>query len=657
MSAYTNFMNTNPSLWKNTCRRCRIFPDALFSSVLVLSLIAFPSHATGTIADLSLEQLATLRVTSVSKKPKPLANEPASIFVITEQDVRRSGSTSLPEALRLAPNLQVARVDARNYAISARGFNNPFANKLLVLIDGRSVYSPLFSGVYWDAQDVVLEDLDRIEVISGPGGSLWGANAMNGVVNIVTRSAAETQSELISIGGSVHEQQAVVRHGGELTNDGFYRIYAKHSQHDDTETAEGISTRTGWERNQAGFRADWEGYHEHFTLQGDAYSGRLHQFGTPDIKISGANILGRGSREFAPDSRLTVQAYVDHTQRDQPNAFTQHLNIVDLELQHECLIGERHMFLWGGGYRYMSDNIDNDLAFAFLPDDLNMQWRNVFVQDEIKLTADLRLTLGNKWEDNPFTGWESLPAVELAWSLGHTQLLWAKAARAVRTPSRIDRDFYSPTNPPVIDGVPRYNIAGGPNFTSEVAKVYEVGYRQQPSPRVSWSITSFYSEYDRLRTLELNDAMTGFVFENGAQAETYGIEWWGSWQPTDSWRLHGSLVAQEFDVSLKPGGTDISSTTGLADDDPHIYSSLRSSYDVSPVVKIDSTLRHVSKLKGSDVPAYTALDVRIAWEITPHVEVSLVGQNLLDSSHPEFGSRPGRSEYERALYGKLMWDL
>ena len=626
-------------------------------AIFICGGVIHSSQAAATLADLSLEQLAELRVTSVSKKPKPLASEPASVFLITERDIRRSGSTTLPEALRLAPNLQVARLDARNYAITARGFNSPFANKLLVLIDGRSVYSPLFSGVYWDAQDVMLEDLERIEVISGPGGSLWGANAVNGVVNIVTRSADDTQGELISVGGSVHEQQAAVRHGGELTNDGFYRIYAKHSRHDDTETAAGISTHTGWERSQAGFRADWDGYDDHYTLQGDAYNGRLHQAGTEDIKISGANILGRASREFAPGSRLTFQAYVDHAQRHQPDAFVQHLNTIDLELQHECLIGARQMFMWGGGYRYLSDHVDNDVFFAFLPEDLNMQWRNVFIQDEIQLTQNLELTLGAKWEDNPFTGWETLPAIQLGWTPGHNKLIWTKASRALRTPSRIDRDFYSPANPSIVDGVPQYILAGGPDFEAEVADVYELGYRQQPIAQVSWSVTAFYSEYDKLRTLELNDAATGFVFENQAKAETYGMEIWGSWQPQHNWRLNASLVTQSFDVYLKPGSTDISSTTALASDDPDFYSSIRSTYDLSSYVTIDSTLRYVDELKGSQVPAYTALDVRVAWEINPHLEISLVGQNLTDHSHPEFGSSPGRSEYERALYGKLIWDL
>ncbi|HTF84170.1 MAG TPA: TonB-dependent receptor [Cellvibrio sp.] len=650
-------MKINPQLQQSVFGCCRIFHNAFFVATLICGVMAQSSRASDALADLSLEQLASLRVTSVSKKPKPWANEPASVFVITEQDIRRTGSTTLPEALRLAPNLQVARVDARNYAITARGFNNPFANKLLVLIDGRSVYSPLFSGVYWDAQDVVLEDLDRIEVISGPGGSLWGANAVNGVVNVVTRSAEDTQGELVSLGGSVHEQQAAVRHGGQLTNEGFYRVYAKHSRHDDTENAAGALTYTGWERSQAGFRADWAGYDDHFTLQGDAYRGRLHQSGTEDIKISGANILGRASRQFAPGSRLTFQAYVDHTQRDQPNAFVQHLNTIDLELQHECLIGERQMFMWGGGYRYLSDRIDNDVFFAFLPDDLNMQWRNVFIQDEIKITRDLRLTLGAKWEDNPFTGWESMPSAQLAWSPGHNQLLWGKVSRAVRTPSRIDRDYYSPANPPLVDGEPRYVIAGGPGFVSEVADVYEVGYRQQPVAQVSWSVTGFYSEYDQLRTLELNNTATGFVFENRAAADAYGLELWGSWQPLHHWRLHASLVAQEFDVYLKPGSTDISNTTALASYDPNFYSSLRSSYDVSPQVTLDSTLRYVDELKGSQVPAYTALDVRVAWEISRHLEISLVGQNLIDRAHPEFGASPRRSEYERALYGKLIWEL
>jgi len=610
------------------------------------------------LADLSLEELSSIPVISVSKSAKPLSEASASVFVVTNDDIHNAGSTSLPEALRLAPNLQVAQVDARNYAITARGFNNPLENKLLVMIDGRTVYSPLFSGVYWDAQDVVLEDLDRIEVVSGAGGTMWGANAVNGVVNIVTRTSAETQGELISVGGSAHEQYATVRYGGSLDDqhNGHYRVYVKRAQHDDTDTENGISTDTGYGRTQAGFRMDWGGGDQLFTLQGDAYSGRLHQLGTKDIEISGANVLARGGWDLA-SSKLSVQAYLDHTERNQPTAFAQKMNTWDFEFQHEIPLGNAQDIVWGAGYRYITDRIDNDQNFAFLPGDVNMAWKNIFIQDEISLVDKIKLTLGSKWEDNPYTGLESMPGVKLSWEPDATKLVWASASRAVRSPSRIDRDLYAPTNPPVVNGTPQYAIGGGPDFVSEIANVFEVGYRSQPVARVSWSITAFYSEYDKLRTLELNTPLPGLVFKNMAEANTYGMEVWGSWQPFTNWRLHSGLAVQKIDVTLKPGSLDLSNTTGLATGDPEYSWMLRSTNTLSETLEINSTVRHVAEVKGFELPAYTALDVNISWMAMPKLELSLVGQNLFDSHHAEFGVAPGRSDIERAVFAKLVWGL
>lgn len=628
----------------------------------VLAFLALHASAEsvkhGGLADLSLEELSSIPVISVSKSAKPVSEASASVFVITNDDVRNAGAVSLPEALRLAPNLQVAQVDARNYAITARGFNNPFENKLLVMIDGRTVYSPLFSGVYWDAQDVVLEDLERIEVVSGAGGTMWGANAVNGVVNIVSRSSADTQGELISLGGSSHQQYASARYGGSLSgdSDGHYRVYVKRAQNDDTNAEDGASTHTGFGRTQAGFRMDWGKASDGFTFQGDAYSGRLHQTGTDDIEISGANILARGGWQLA-DSKLSVQAYLDHTQRDQPNAFAQNMNTWDLEFQHEIAFGEHQNIVWGAGYRYITDRIDNDKNFAFLPGDVNMSWKNIFIQDEISVTDNVQVTLGSKWEDNPYTGLESMPAVKLGWEPDSTKLVWTSLSRAVRSPSRIDRDLYAPTTPPVVNGVPQYALGGGPDFVSEIADVVEVGYRSQPVARVSWSITAFYSEYDDLRTLELNAPGPGLVFKNMAEAETYGMEMWGSWQPFSHWRLHGGLAVQKIDVELKPGSLDLSKTTGLANGDPEYSSMIRSTYDISDRARLNATLRHIAEVEGFKLPAYTALDVHISWAVMPKLEASLVGQNLLDNRHSEFGAAPGRSEFERSLFAKLVWGL
>jgi iron complex outermembrane receptor protein len=599
------------------------------------------------LAELSLEELGNIQVTSVSKRSESVANAPASIFVITGNDIRRSGATSLPEALRLAPNLQVARMDARNYAVTSRGFNTAIENKLLVLIDGRTVYTPLFSGVLWDAQDVMLEDVERIEVISGPGATLWGANAVNGVINVITRSAASTQGTLVAAGAGNRERNGVVRYGGATDNGGHYRVYGKHARNDDSQRADGTNVATGYRRDQTGFRADWGTETDGVTMHGDAYSGRLNQQGLADIETAGANLVGKLARTLADGSALSLQAYWDYTERNQKNGFIEHLNTLDVEFRHSTQIAKVHNIVWGGGYRAAFDRIQNGQSFALLPASLDMHWANVFAQDEIELSKSLRLTAGLKLEDNNYTGTEFLPSLRLAWKPADNELIWGSASRAVRTPSRIDRDFYVPAAP--------LAISGGAGFESEVAKVYEVGYRVQPAPTISYSMTAFYARYDKLRTQERNAAGTDSVFGNGAEGKTRGIEMWGSWQAAPAWRLSGGLVAQRIITSLKPGSTDVSATTGLATNDPSHYWMLRSSWDMSHDKELDVTVRHVGALSTPAVPAYTTADVRFAWRLQHGVELSVVGQNLFNRNHAEFGAAPGRSVFEPTVFFKLLW--
>jgi iron complex outermembrane receptor protein len=629
------------------------------SIAMAALVLAAPAMALATdvqdIADFSLEELANIKVTSVSKRPESLSDAASSIFVITGNDIRRSGATSLPEALGLAPNLQVARVDARNYAVTARGFNNPFENKLLVLIDGRTVYSPLFSGVFWDAQDVVLEDVERIEVISGPGATLWGANAVNGVINIITKSAADTRGTLVSVGASKDEKTGAVRYGGTLANGGHYRVYGKYAANDDTQSAAGAAILTGWHRQQAGFRTDWGDTSQSFVLQGDGYDGRLHQQGTRDIRIGGANLLGRLNRTLGGGSSLTLQAYWDHTERDQPLAFKERLDTLDLQLQHAVRFAGAHSVVWGGGYRLAHDRVENGAAFGFLPGTLNLHWANLFAQDEIALRDNLRLTAGLKLEENNYTGLELLPTLRLAWKTQANALAWSSVSRSVRSPSRIDRDFYSPTVPRIVNGVPQFAIAGGPDFASEVANVFELGYRAQPTPALSYSATAFYSRYDKLRTLEPNRNGPGSVFENLAEGRTRGIETWASWQASAYWRLSAGGVVQRVDTQPNPASKDLSAATGLATSDPSHYWLLRSSLDVGAGKELDVTVRQVGALSRPAVPAYTAVDLRFGWRINPGLELSLVGQNLFDPQHAEFGAAPGRSEYRRAVFAKLVW--
>lgn len=623
----------------------------LLAAVTMPVLAATPD--TLELLGLSLEELATIRVTSVSGKSESLAEAPASIYVIAADDIQRSGATTLPEVLRLAPNLQVAQVDARSYAITARGFNGPLTNKLLVLIDGRIVYSPLFSGVFWDAQDVVLEDIERIEVISGPGSTLWGANAVNGVINVITRSAADSQGTLALAGAGSEQKTGVLRHGGTLANGGHYRVYGKHAEHDDTERADGSSTLTGWRRQQAGFRADWEQRGDVITLHGDAYDGSLHQQGTQDIRIAGANLAGHLSRTLGDGSDLRVQAYWDYTERKHPGTFAERLNIIDLDFQHTLQPLGKHNVIWGGGYRRADDRVKNEAAFAFRPAAEVMHWTNLFVQDEVEMRENLRLTAGLKLEHNNYTGTEFLPTLRLAYKPTEGRLLWAAATRSVRVPSRVDRDFYAPAVPMMVGGEPRFMIAGGPDFDSEVANVVEFGYRVQSSPSVSWSATAFYASYDKLRTLERNPSGFDSVVGNQAEGRVQGVELWGKWQVKPAWRLSGGAVVQSVDASLKPGSTDASGTTVPAPADPSHYWTLRSTHDISSNKELDFSIRRVGALPA--VPAYTSADVRFAWKVRRNLELSIVGRNLLDKSHPEFGAAPLRSEIERSVFIKLLW--
>lgn len=613
-------------------------PFVLFWHAAIAHAITQPAE----LVDMSLQELANIEVTTVSKRPQPLANAAASVFVITSDDIRRSGAATLPEALRLAPNLQVARDNARNYAISARGGNGIFANKMLVLIDGRSVYTPLFAGIFWDAQDVVLEDVERIEVISGANTTVWGTNAVNGVINVITRKAGDTQGGLAVAGGSNHEREGVLRYGGELPNGGHFRAYGKHVDVDDSELDSGFSADDGFRRNQAGFRADWNDADGEVTLQGDAYEGSLRQPGTRDIYINGANLLSRFSKHLAEHSDVSLQAYIDHTTRDQPGAYDDHLTTFDIELKHAIQLAEVHDVVWGVGYRASFDRIDNDNNFAFLPQSKNLFRTNVFGQDEISLRPDLRLTLGLRLSNNNYTGTEYLPNVRLGWNVTPNHLLWASASRAIRTPSRIDRDFFAPANAPF--------IKGGEDFDSEVAKTYEIGYRGQPLPSLSYSITAFYSEYDRLRTLTFNPAILGFEFDNQATGRTHGVETWGKWQVAENWRLAAGLVVQNVEVQPQAGSAII-----LPDNDPNHYWQLRSSYDITPRHELDVMLRGAGQLSQPHVDEYTTMDVRLGWKINRDLELALVGQNLIGHEHTEFNSQYDENLFDRRLYANLTW--
>ena len=609
-----------------------------------------------TLVDLSFEELATLEITSVSRRAERLSEAAASIYVITADAIRRSGASTLPQVLRLAPNLQVAQVDASQYAISARGFNNAIGNKLLVLVDGRTVYTPFFSGVFWDQQELVLEDIARIEVISGPGATLWGANAVNGVINVITHSAQDTAGLLVAAGGGPRENQQLVRFGSTLPMDGHFRIYAKRAQRQNTQGETGAAIIDDWEHRQIGFRADWSQGQHGLTLQGDAYEGqgdgtrRALGLPFPPIEVSGYNLLARWSRRGEQGSLLRVQAYFDHSRRDDAVLYRPEVDIADLELQHSLQLNTAalgtHKVVWGGGHRRAKDNIQPGLFFGFHPDQRTMQWSNVFVQDEIALGPRLDLTLGAKLERNDYTGTESLPSLRLAWQQSPQQLLWAAVSRAVRAPARLDRDISLPPRPP-------YIIAGGPDFVAEVARVTELGWLAQLSTGVSLSATAFHHDWDRLRS---GQRAGNALVQNMIEGSTRGLETWAVWQATPRWRLSAGATWLRESLHVKPGSTDPTGPSALGND-PRQWWQLRSAFNPLPGHEFDIAVRHVSALPNPLVPAYTTLDLRYGWTIARGLQLSLLGLNLGDGGHAEYGAANGRSVIPRNLQVQLRWDL
>ena len=596
------------------------------------------------LADYSLEQLTDIIVTSVSRQQGRLSQAPASVYVISGADIARSGATSIPEALRLAPNLQVASTGAQEYAVSARGFSSQLANKLLVLIDGRSVYSPLFSGVFWEAQDVVLADVERIEVISGPGGTIWGTNAVNGVINIITRSAADTQGTRVEAHAGTRYAGATIRQGKRLANGAWVRAYGKR---DETDAAPGEGVEGGSAgRRQAGFRLDWEGADQALTLSGDLHKGALRASRFEErTEFSGANLVARFDARLAGDASLRLQAWIDQERRDQLGVGRHELDTVDIEAQYATRLGGRHALTWGGGYRHARDRFENGPVLQFAPTRRHLRWSNLFAQDEFDITPRLRATAGLRLEHNDYTGMELLPNLRLAWDHAPGAMLWAAASRTVRDPARIDRDLMLVD--PASNGQ-RYLVAGGPDMESETARVLELGYRAQPASSVSYAATLFHSDYARLRTLEL--APGGAVFRNLGHGRARGLELWGSWQVMRGWRLAAGAVVQDVDTGVAPSSTDASARTGLATNDPRSYWTLRSSHDLARGLVADLLLRRVAHLPQPAVPGYHELDARIAWQARPDLELALTGRNLLHARHPEFGDAGLRQLAERHVF-------
>lgn len=648
--------------------RCKCLPRmgerTLVTGALALACLSVPGEAfaaadlqlaarsPATLARLSIEELGEIEVSSVSKRPERLADAAASVFVITADDIRRSGATTLPEILRLAPNLQVARTSSNGYAISARGFNNASANKLLVMIDGRSVYTPLHSGVFWDTQDVMVRDIERIEVVSGPGGTLWGANAVNGVINVLTRSAKDTPGTLVNATAGTDERSIALRHARALGPDGAVRLYARSQRFDASERADGVALRDAWSRHQVGFRADGGKPAAGWRLQGDAYEGKAQAGNNPDRKVSGANLLAGLNRELGERSSLRAQIYLDTYERKQPGFFSQKLDTVDLDVQHHVSLGAVHELLWGGGVREQHDHTEGGSLLAFIPAKSRLTLANVFAQNTTSFGERLKVTLGLKLERNNYTGLEVQPNARVAWKAGEQALLWGALSRAVRTPSRLDRDFFV-----FVNLGPPYNgrLLGGPSFESERLTAYELGYRAQPTPSLSYAVTGFVHDYDQLRSVE--PAGSGaFTLGNGVRGRTHGLEAWASYQVNPAWRIDAGLNLLRKRMRFASGSADPGSPSA-GDNDPKHQFLLRSSWTLPRDLRLDVGLRKIGALPNPHVPRYVVVDARLGWQVTPGLELSLAAFNLLDERHAESGSAPNRSEFDRALSLRLVWEL
>lgn len=612
--------------------------------------------STGSLKQLSLEELLDVQVTSVSKSPERLSEAAAAIYVITREDILRSGARSIPEMLRLAPNLQVAQISASTFAITARGFNGPTASKLLVLIDGRSVYTPYHSTVSWDVQDVPPENIERIEVISGPGATLWGANAVNGVINIITRNSADTQAGAFDIGGGNLEQRGNLQYGGKLDDETSYRAYVDSFLYESDVTASGMSAKDGWHKSQGGFRLDWSPPANLVTIQGDLYGGSESELIPPDEVTSGGNLLARWSHEFAGGSAVRIQTYYDYEAFLLPGVASEYLNTYDLDVQHSFSWGSRQSIVWGGGARVAADDfpavLSNTQPLFFSPQRRTLNYSDVFVQDSISLTNALKLILGTKFEDDPYTGLQPLPNVRLSWEPADSNLLWGSVSRAVRAPSRIDRDLFEAAGPVTY-------IKGG-DFQPEKLTAYELGYRAQPASNTSVSISTFYNVYTELRSIEPSPGgALPYMFANGMAGNTYGVEIWGNYQASAWWRLAAGANWLHENLHFEPG----SSTFGgiaLAGDDPTYQVSLRSSMDIGRNWQLDIDLRRIGALPNPASPAYTEANTRVAWAVSRSLELSLVGSNLLHPHHLEFGTAaapiqlgPTGVETSRSVFAEL----
>ena len=680
-----------PALARSSCRLLWLFALVFASLVSAVAKadpgdVPDPDNPAG-LKKLSLEQLSQIEVTTPSKEPKSAFQLPVAIYVITGEDIRRAGATSIPEALRLAPGVEVERIDSNRWSIGIRGFDSRLARSILVLIDGREVYTTYYAGTYWEAQDTDMMDIDRIEVIRGPGGVIWGPNAVDGVINVITKSSKETQGLLVSaLGGNVNQGAVTVRYGGGNGSDFTYRVYAKsfadgHEYHSDGNNFD------AWRSVQTGFRMEWnEGNKGNFTLLGDGYVEKAGEVTgavsntSPYLGnlygyeyLSGANIIGRWQRTFSPGNDIQVQAYVDRTNHRELD-LADYRTTYNIDYLQRVEPDSRQQISFGLGARIIP--IYDPIIFpglTFTPIHRTDQLDTAFFQDEIALVADrLTLTLGTKLVHTNFTEFEPEPSARLAWTPSANQTIWAAYTHAVRTPSDAEENFtfgaYEQYNPAALL---QTLAAFLPNhkFAPEQLNGYELGYRRLLRKNILIDFAGFFNHYHDLFDEELvfpgitlsdnpppEHVLFNGQFRNGLMGHTTGFEIAPEWRPAKVWRLRGSYSYLDLVLEKTPTSGDIGTIPSLEGGSPKHQVMAQSAFDLGSKVQLDLSYRYITALSALGIPAYPTVDARLAWQVRPNLELALAGQNLLQTHHIEYAADTGPDiGIRRSAYLQLTW--
>ena len=643
--------------------------------------------------ELSIEELMNVKVTTVSRRAQKLSEVASAIFVITQDDIRRSGATSIPDALRMAPGVQVDRVSAGQWAISIRGFNGVFANKLQVLMDGRSVYNPLFSGVLWEQQDTLIEDIERIEVIRGPAATVWGANAVNGVINIITKKASETQGTLLSAGGGSFEHGFFgARYGGKINEETPFRVYAKGFTRDHMVSPEGINQHDQWHSARGGFRLDHASGVDQFTAQGDVYFNsmgntldnntvRSFHLQNPAIRGNqeGGNIRFRWDRIYSERASIMLQTYYDRNTYQFHSVGKSDAESFDIDFQHRFPLLNQHDVIWGANYRLYHNKILETLLTSATPRERTHHQFSSFIRDDIALIPDrLLFSLGTRLDHNEFSGLEVQPNARLMWTPNSSNSIWLSISRAVRIPSRGENDItYNAGKIQNFPGIPALPIPisiiveGANNFSSEKLLAYELGFRHQFSSRASIDISGFVNDYSQLRDLSFGalsfstglprELILPLLVNNRASALTYGVEVSTDWKPTNRWRLQGNYSFLDINITSNELLKTFDPTTGgAAKTNPQHQVSLRSNYDISDRLQLNLWLRYTSAIGFYNIPGFVTMDTKLAFKPVKDVELFLVGQNLFSKHHREFVSDNipwAPALVPRGIYAGARWQF